>query len=118
MKTLLTGALFALLLTACETVDNRREMKDAQVEIKGLIEEAIGVEPLVGFNLSGGALVDVSVGFNAGDVPDRSVSELVRGGPQELPVASPVATIDGDEVRERGGAVAPDEVGVPAERAG
>ena len=78
MKTLLTGALFALLLTACETVDNRREMKDAQVEIKGLIEEAIGVEPLVGFNLSGGALVDVSVGFNAGDVPDRSVSELVR----------------------------------------
>lgn len=78
VKSILSGLALCWLLAACETVDNMRDMKDAQVEIKGLITEAIGVEPLVGFNLDSGSLIDVSVAFNAGEVPDRSVAELVR----------------------------------------
>ena len=78
MKTILAGLALAALLVGCDTVEGMRDMKDTQVELKGLISEEIGVEPLVGFNLDGGVLIDVSVGFSANDVQDRSVSELVR----------------------------------------
>jgi hypothetical protein len=78
VKTIVAGLAMAVLLVACDTVEGMRGMKDAQSQIKGLIGDEIGVEPLVGFNMSGGEPVDVSVAFSASDVPDRSVSELVR----------------------------------------
>lgn len=78
MRTILAAIGLAALLMGCDTVEGMRDMKDTQVELKGLIGEEIGVEPLVGFNLDGGVLIDVSVGFSAGDVRDRSVSELMR----------------------------------------
>ena len=78
MKTILTGLALVLLLSACDAVEGMRDMKDTQIQLKGLIGEEIGVEPLVGFNLDGGVLIDVSVGFSASEVRDRSVSELVR----------------------------------------
>ncbi len=67
----------ALTLTACDTVEDMREILDAEEQMRGMVEEEIGVLPLVAFNTDQGVLVDVSVAFNAGDVADRSVSELV-----------------------------------------
>ncbi|MEM7561960.1 MAG: hypothetical protein AAF353_02800 [Pseudomonadota bacterium] len=72
-------ALFIVVfLSACETVENRRDMLDKQTELKGHIKDGIGVDSLVGFNLDGGVLIDVSVAFDADAVADRTVSELRR----------------------------------------
>ncbi len=78
MSKLLLGLIFAFVIVSCNTVEDLRDMRDTQEQLKGLIKESIGVEPLVGFNISGSILVDVSISLNADDVADRTVSELKR----------------------------------------
>lgn len=77
MKTLILAIATAAWLTACDTVEDMREILDAQEQMRGMVEEEIGIQPLVGFTSDQGVLIDVSIAFNAGDVADRSVSELV-----------------------------------------
>ena len=77
MKTILLTFIAAILLTSCDTVEGTRDILDAQEQLRGMVEEEIGVLPLVGFNTKKGVLVDVSFAFGAHDVADRSVSELV-----------------------------------------
>jgi hypothetical protein len=78
MRIILLGLVLAIVLAGCETVEGRRDMLDIEEQLRGLIKEEIGVEPLVGFNINNGVLIDVTITLNANDVADRSVSELVR----------------------------------------
>lgn len=78
MKTLILSTVAALLLAGCDTVEDMREILDAQEQMRGMINEELGVLPLVGFNAEQGVLIDVSIAFNADSVADRSVSELMR----------------------------------------
>jgi hypothetical protein len=78
VRIILLGFVLAIALAGCETVENRREMLDTQVQLRAMIKEELGVESLVGFNMNNGVLIDVSITLNADDVADRSVSELTR----------------------------------------
>lgn len=78
MKIILLGLVLGIALTGCDTVEDMRDMLDTQEQLRGIIKEEIGVEPLVGFNMNNGVLIDVSITLNANDVADKSVSELVR----------------------------------------
>jgi hypothetical protein len=78
MKIILLGLVLGIALTGCDTVEDMRDMLDTQEQLRGIIKEEIGVEPLVGFNMNNGVLIDVSITLNADDVADKSVSELVR----------------------------------------
>lgn len=78
MKIILLGLVLGIVLTGCDTVEGMRDMLDTQEQLRGIIKEEIGVEPLVGFNMNNGVLIDVSITLNANDVADKSVSELVR----------------------------------------
>lgn len=78
MKTILAGIAMTIVVASCDTVDGIRDMKDTQDQLSGMIREEIGVDTQVGFNMNNGVLIDVSIGFSANDVNDRSVSELVR----------------------------------------
>lgn len=77
MKTVIFGIIAAVLLTSCETVEDMREILDTQEQLRGMVQEEIGVQPLVGFNTNDGVLIDVSFALSGGDVADRNVSELV-----------------------------------------
>lgn len=77
MKTLIFAVAVAMTLSACDSVEDMREILDTQEQMRGMIEEEIGTLPLVSFNTRQGVLVDVSIGFEASEVADRSVSELV-----------------------------------------
>ena len=70
--------IFAIVCVSCDSVEDMRDMRDTQEQLKGLIKESIGVEPLVGFNIKGSILVDVSISLNADEVADKTVSELKR----------------------------------------
>ena len=76
MKTIILAAAI-IWISACDTVEDMREILDAQEQMRGMVQEEIGVLPLVGFTTDQGVLIDVSVAFSASDVADRSVSELV-----------------------------------------
>ena len=78
MKIILLGLALGIVLVGCDTVEDMRDMLDTQEQLRGIIKEEIGVEPLVGFNMNNGVLIDVSITLNADDVADKSVSELVR----------------------------------------
>lgn len=78
MKIILLGLVLVIVLVGCDTVEDMRDMLDTQEQLRGIIKEEIGVEPLVGFNMNNGVLIDVSITLNADDVADKSVSELVR----------------------------------------
>ena len=78
MKTIMAGIAMAIMVASCDTVEGMRDMKDTQDQLTGMIQEDIGVDALIGFNMNHGVLIDVSIGFSASDVNDRSVSELVR----------------------------------------
>lgn len=78
MKSILLGIALAIALVGCETVEDMRDMRDIQEQLRALIKEELGIEPLVGFNMNNGVLIDVSISLNANDVADRSVSELER----------------------------------------
>ncbi len=78
MKTIMAGIAMAIVVASCDTVEGMRDMKDTQDQLTGMIREEIGVDALIGFNMNNGVLIDVSIGFSASDVNDRSVSELVR----------------------------------------
>ena len=78
MKIILLGLALGIVLVGCDTVEDMRDMLDTQEQLRGIIKEEIGVEPLVGFNMNNGVLIDVSITLNADDVANRSVSELVR----------------------------------------
>jgi hypothetical protein len=78
MRIILLGLVLAIGLTACDTVEDMRDMLDTQEQLRAIIEEEIGVESLVGFNINNDVLIDVTITLNANDVTDRSVSELVR----------------------------------------
>lgn len=78
MKTIILALVAAALLASCDTVEDMREILDAQEQMRGMVEEEIGILPLVGFTTDQGVLIEVSVAFNARDVADRSVSELVH----------------------------------------
>ncbi len=78
MKTIMLAFIAAALLTSCDTVEGTRDILDAQEQLRGMVEEEIGVLPLVQFNTKKGVLIDVSFAFGAQDVADRSVSELVH----------------------------------------
>ncbi len=78
MKNYFLGLFLMIALLACDTVVDKREMLDTQVQLKGLIKEQLGVDSRVGFNLDSGVLIDVSIAFDAGDVANRSVSELTN----------------------------------------
>jgi len=71
---------FALLITlaGCDTVEGMRDMLDTNEQLRAIVKEELGVESRVGFNMSNGVLIDVSITLNANDVADRSVSELTR----------------------------------------
>lgn len=78
MRIILLGLVLAIALVGCDTVEDMRDMLDTQEQLRAIIEEEIGVESLVGFNINNGILIDVTITLNANDVADRSVSELVR----------------------------------------
>ena len=78
MKSILLSLVAAALLAGCETVEDMREILDTQEQLRGLVEEEIGISPLVGFNTNDGVLIDVSFALSAEDVADRNVSELVH----------------------------------------
>jgi hypothetical protein len=78
MRIILLGLVLAIGLVGCDTVEDMRDMLDTQEQLRAIIEEEIGVESLVGFNINNGILIDVTITLNANDVADRSVSELVR----------------------------------------
>ena len=78
MKTILFSLLAAALLAGCETVEDMREILDTQEQLRGMVEEEIGLTPLVGFNTNDGVLIDVSFALSADEVADRNVSELVH----------------------------------------
>ena len=78
MKSLILTIVAAFLLAGCDTVDDMRDILDAQEQMRGMINQELGVVPLVGFNAEKGVLIDVSIAFNADSVADRSVSELMR----------------------------------------
>ena len=75
---ILLGLIVAVALGACETVEDMRDMRDTQEQLKGLIKERIGVESFVKINIKNGTLIDVSITLNADDVADRTISELKR----------------------------------------
>lgn len=78
MRIILLGLVLAIVLVGCDTVEDMRDMLDTQEQLRAIIEEEIGVESLVGFNINNGVLIDVTITLNANDVADRSVSELIR----------------------------------------
>ena len=78
MRIILLGLVLAIALAGCDTVEDMRDMLDTQEQLRAIIEEEIGVESLVGFNINNGVLIDVTITLNANDIADRSVSELVR----------------------------------------
>ena len=78
VQKLILGLIIAGALVACETVEDMRDMRDTQEQLKALIKESIGVEPQVGFNISNGTLIDVSIALNADEVADRTIAELKR----------------------------------------
>jgi len=78
MRIILLGLVLAIALVGCDTVEDMRDMLDTQEQLRAIIEEEIGVESLVGFNINNDVLIDVTITLNANDVADRSVSELVR----------------------------------------
>lgn len=78
MRILTLGLVLAIALAGCDTVEDMRDMIDTQEQLRGMIKEEIGIESLVGFNMSNGVLIDVTITLNANDVADKSVSELIR----------------------------------------
>jgi len=78
MKRLIPVLFCALALTACETVENRRDMLDTQEQLQQIIKEEFGLESLAGFNLNNSVLIDVTIGFESTAVADKTVSELER----------------------------------------
>lgn len=78
MRILTLGLVLAIALAGCDTVEDMRGMIDTQEQLRGMIKEEIGIESLVGFNMSNGVLIDVTITLNANDVADKSVSELIR----------------------------------------
>jgi hypothetical protein len=78
VKKILAGLALVIAVAGCDAVDGMRDMKDAEDQLRGMIEEDIGVEALVGFKMDKDELIDVSIGFDADAVADRSVSELMR----------------------------------------
>jgi hypothetical protein len=78
MKTSILAIAAAVWLTACDSVEGMRDILDAEEQLRGMVEEEIGILPLVGFTSSKGVVIDVSFAFSAEEVADRSVSELVH----------------------------------------
>ncbi len=78
MRIILLGLVLAIALVGCDTVEDMRDMLDTQEQLRAIIQEDIGVESMVGFNINNGVLIDVTITLNANEVTDRSVSELVR----------------------------------------
>jgi hypothetical protein len=78
VKRILLGFVLVIGLVGCETVEDMREMRDTQEQLRGIVKEELGIESRVGFNINNEVLIDVSITLNADDVADRSVSELTR----------------------------------------
>ena len=78
LKNLLMGLVISSILSGCDTVEGMRDIKDTQDQLNGIIMQELGVESLVGFNMTGTVLTDVTVVLNAKDVAYKSVPELER----------------------------------------
>lgn len=78
MRIILLGLVLVNALVGCDTVEDMRDMLDTQEQLRAIIQEDIGVESMVGFNINNSVLIDVTITLNANDVADRSVVELVR----------------------------------------
>ena len=78
MSKILLGIFLSITLLACDTVEGMRDLVDTQVQLRGIMQEELGIETLVGFNYDGETLIDVTFSMNAGEVADKSVTELER----------------------------------------